>query len=340
MFRHYEYTYTPPDQSYVPSVATHDSPDRDPTRYPYQGMGGFRTVGEVLSDEGNPSRKKPFAIREVMASVLDRDAPPLERWAGLDGGETAVVLLSRLGGQPVTMVGIESMPVARKGRRPLDGPESWMSGSLFPESSRKVARAITAASGLQPVVVVANLSGFDGSPESLRNRQLEYGAEIGRAVVNFQGPIVFCVIARYHGGAYVVFSQRLSEGLHASALEGTYASVIGGAPAAAVVFPRLVQKRSLADPRVQEERQALESSEPGDRGQAQQRYEEVLREVEAETQAAVAQEFDEVHSVERAREVGSLSAIISPSEMRSFLVEQVLAGAEAFREGAGKATGT
>ena len=28
--------------------------------------------------------------------------------------------------------------------------------------------------------------------------QLEYGAEIGRAVTNFRGPIVFVVITRYH----------------------------------------------------------------------------------------------------------------------------------------------
>jgi hypothetical protein len=33
------------------------------------------------------------------------------------------------------------------------------------------------------VVVLANLSGFDGSPESMRELQLEYGAEIGRATV-------------------------------------------------------------------------------------------------------------------------------------------------------------
>ena len=64
----------------------------------------------------------------------------------------------------------------------------------------------TPASGNRPLVVLANLSGFDGSPESLRNLQLEYGAEIGRAIVNFDGPIVFCVISRYHGGAFVVFS--------------------------------------------------------------------------------------------------------------------------------------
>ena len=42
-----------------------------------------------------------------------------------------------------------------------------------------------------PIVVLANLSGFDGSPESLRLLQLEYGAEIGRAVVNCTSPIIF-----------------------------------------------------------------------------------------------------------------------------------------------------
>jgi acetyl-CoA carboxylase carboxyltransferase component len=68
-----------------------------------------------------------------------------------------------------------------------------------------LVRAINAASGNRPLVVLANLSGFDGSPESLRTLQLEYGAEIGRAKVNFDGPIVFCVVSRYHGGALVVF---------------------------------------------------------------------------------------------------------------------------------------
>ena len=32
---------------------------------------------------------------------------------------------------------------------------------------------------------------------------------IARAVVNFEGPIYFVVVSRYHGGAYVVFSQEL-----------------------------------------------------------------------------------------------------------------------------------
>ena len=51
------------------------------------------------------------------------------------------------------------------------------------------------------------------------NLQLEYGAEIGRAVVNFQGPIVFVVISRYHGGAFVVFSKALNPRMTALAVE-------------------------------------------------------------------------------------------------------------------------
>ena len=131
----------------------------------------------------------------------------------------------------------------RYGQVPADGPEQWTSGTLFPRSSKKIARAINAAERQPAGGRAREPSGFDGSPESMYQWQLEYGAEIGRAVVNFDGPIVFCVISRYHGGAFVVFSQRLNDGLEAAAIEGSHASVIGGAPAAAVVFAREVDKR-------------------------------------------------------------------------------------------------
>src|SRR4029453_2761963 len=123
--------------------------------------------------------------------------------------EIAVVGDPPLGGYPVCLIGIESRPVPRLGFVPAEGAEQWTAGTLFPRASKKVARAINAASGSRPVVVLANLSGFDGSPESMRTLQLEYGAEIGRAVVNFDGPIVFCVVSRYPGGAFVVFSKTL-----------------------------------------------------------------------------------------------------------------------------------
>ena len=154
----------------------------------------------------------------------------------------------------------------RRGFPPTDGPDTYTAGTLFPQSSKKAARAINAASGNRPLVVLANLSGFDGSPESMRNLQLEYGAEIGRAIVNFDGPIVFCVISRYHGGAFVVFSKALNPSMTVLAVEGSFASVIGGAPAAAVVFAGEVDKRTAADPRVQELEARIAAADEADAG--------------------------------------------------------------------------
>ena len=210
----------------------------------------------------------------------------------------------------------------RLGFTPADGPEQWTSGTLFPLSSKKVARAINAASNNRPVVLLANLSGFDGSPESMRKLQLEYGAEIGRAVVNFKGPMIFCVISRYHGGAYVVFSQALNENLRVVALEGTYASVIGGAPAAAVVFAGEVDGRTRKDSRLQ----AMTVRWPSPRSEKARlraQYDELFKLVHSEKLGQVATEFDHVHSVYRALKVGALSDIISPASLRPFLIHAI-----------------
>ena len=213
LLRHYEHTYVAPGERFPRRAATTDPIDRDVRVYPHgkNGDEGFARVGEIFSDETNPGRKKSFDIRKVMMAVIDQDHAPLERWAGMRAAETAVVWDAHLGGYPVCLIGIESRPVPRLGFVPADGPDQWTAGTLFPQSSKKMARAINAASNNRPVVLLANLSGFDGSPESMRRLQLEYGAEIGRAVVNFKGPMVFCVISRYHGGAYVVFSRALNE---------------------------------------------------------------------------------------------------------------------------------
>jgi acetyl-CoA carboxylase carboxyltransferase component len=197
---------------------------------------------------------------------------------------------------------------------------------LFPLSSKKVARAINAASNSRPVVILANLSGFDGSPESMRNLQLEYGAEIGRAVVNFRGPIVFCVVSRYHGGAYVVFSGALNEGLEVAALEGTFASVIGGAPAAAVVFAGEVEARTRKDPRVMELSQALDQATGREKGRLRAQFDEVFRTVHSEKLGEMADRFDQVHSVHRALKVGALNHILPPANLRPYLIDAVERG--------------
>ncbi|MGH3664288.1 MAG: biotin carboxylase N-terminal domain-containing protein, partial [Micromonosporaceae bacterium] len=233
LMAHYDHTYVAPGEKAPRKAATSDPVDRDISEFPHTIAGSdFTTVGQIFSAEHNPDRKKPFDIRTVMRALSDQDHPVLERWAGMADADTSAVQDVHIGGQPVCLIGIESRSVPRRGFPPTDGPDTYTAGTLFPQSSKKTARAINSASGNRPLVVLANLSGFDGSPESMRKLQLEYGAEIGRAIVNFEGPIVFCVISRYHGGAFVVFSKALNPNLTVLAVEGSFASVLGGAPAA------------------------------------------------------------------------------------------------------------
>ena len=160
----------------------------------------------------------------------------------------------------------------------------------------------------------------------MRRLQLEYGAEIGRAVVNFKGPIVFCVISRYHGGAYVVFSRALNKSLEVAALEGTYASVIGGAPAAAVVFATEVESRARKDPRVQAVNEAMTQAEGAEKGRLRAQRDETFKIVHSEKLGEMAAEFDRVHSVQRALQVGALDHIIPPANLRSYLIDAVERG--------------
>jgi acetyl-CoA carboxylase carboxyltransferase component len=328
LLRHYEHTYREPGERFPRRAATTDPRERDVRDSPHpSGLGSeFTRVGDIFSNDHNPERKNPFDMRTLMAAVIDRDLPPLERWLGLRDAETAVVWDAHLGGYPVSLIGIESRPLMRRGPVPADGPHQWTAGTLFPQSSKKVARALNAASGNRPVVVLANLSGFDGSPESMRSLQLEYGAEIGRAVVNFKGPLVFCVVSRYHGGAFVVFSWRLNESLEIAAIEGSYASVIGGAPAAGVVFAGEVESRTRADARVSGLEQAISAAVGREKVVLRGRLMTLLEVVRAEKLGEVAAEFDAVHNVQRAMRVGSIHRIISAVELRPYLIDAVERG--------------
>ncbi len=326
---YYEHSYVAPGERFPRRARTADHFDRDVAEMPHHGPGsGFVRIGDVFSDETNPGRRAPFDIRSMMKATIDSDRAPLERWAAMRDAESAVVWDAHLGGWPVALLGIESRPIVRHGEVPADGPTHWTSGTLFPRSSKKIARAINSVAGRRPVVVLANLAGFDGSPESMRKWQLEFGAEIGRAVVNFDGPIVFCVVSRYHGGAFVVFSQRLNENLQTIAVEGAHASVIGGAPAAAVVFAREVAQATDRDPRIIEIDERIAASEGPERTPLRAERSDLWDRVHAEKQGDFASEFDSVHSVERAVEVGSVEAIVPPAELRPRLIEAIDRGIE------------
>ncbi|MBL1079250.1 ATP-grasp domain-containing protein [Nocardia sp. 2] len=327
LMSHYEHTYVAPGEQTPRRTNTSDPADRDVSSFPHViADSDFKTVGEIFSASANPDRKKPFDIRTVMRALADQDHPILERWAGMADAETAVVQDARLGGIPVCLLGIESRGVPRRGYPATDGPDTYTAGTLFPQSSKKAARAINTASGNRPLVVLANLSGFDGSPESMRKLQLEYGAEIGRAIVNFQGPIVFCVISRYHGGAFVVFSKALNPNMTVLAIDGSFASVLGGAPAAAVVFAGEVSSRTAADPRVRELETRAANATGTDRAVLTAELDEVRSSVRTEKLSDVAAEFDRVHSIRRAVEVGSVDAIIDASQLRPRIIDAIEAG--------------
>jgi acetyl-CoA carboxylase carboxyltransferase component len=324
LLRHYAHTYVVPGERFPRRIATRDARERD-VRSSAHPDRELATIGDVFGP-ANADRKRPFDIRAVMRAVADQDHEPLERWRDLRDGEIAVIWDTAIGGTPVCLAGIEAHALPRRGFVPGDGPVQWTSGTLFPRASKKLARAINAASGNRPLVVLANLAGFDGSPESMREVQLEYGAEIGRAVVNFDGPIVFCVVSRYHGGAFVVFSKRLNDDLQAIALEGARASVIGGAPAAAVVFSRDVDARTAKDPRVTLLEDALAAAPLADKAGLRDQLASLRQLVRSKKLGEIADEYDQIHSVSRALAVGSLDRIVPVAALRPELIDALERG--------------
>jgi acetyl-CoA carboxylase carboxyltransferase component len=134
------------------------------------------------------------------------------------------------------------------------------------------------------------------------------------------------VISRYHGGAFVVFSRVLNENMEVVALEGTYASVIGGAPAAAVVFSREVDNRTRKDPRVQQAEAAITAAPEPEKRRLRSQLSELKKVVRSEKLGEVADEFDHIHSVHRALKVGSLDRIIPASDLRPYLIDAIRRG--------------
>jgi hypothetical protein len=116
--------------------------------------------------------------------------------------------------------------------------------------------------------------------------------------------------------------------------------VIGGPPAAAVVFAGEVQRRTDADERLVTLRERIATAEPLDQGRLRTALAELRSEVRAEKLGEVAAEFDRVHSIERARQVGSVDQIVAPGQLRAYLIEAVERGMARITGPAGVAVGT
>jgi hypothetical protein len=102
--------------------------------------------------------------------------------------------------------------------------------------------------------------------------------------------------------------------------------VIGGAPAAAVVFAGEVKRRTAQDPRIVELDERIEAAEGAERQRLRAERAAAWSEVHAERLGELAAEFDAAHSVERALRMGSVSRIIEPASLRPFLIEAVERG--------------
>ena len=279
---------------------TNDPMSRDVCRSPYPGDGPLDQVGQILRAKDNPNRKIPYSVRPIMGALRDTDGPRLERWSDHAGAQGAVVWDTSIGGRAVSLIGIESHPQPNSSE---SGPDCWAGATLYPQAAKKISRALNAASGRRPVVVLANLAGFDGSAWSLRNNQLQWGAEIARSVVNFAGRIVVVITGRFHGGAYVVFNKALSPGLRMLAVEGTRVSVIGGSSAAEVVLTEAARDHA----------NALQHNDPHLEAAAAQRL----------AHHTVGEQFDATHSVGRAFEMGSVDRVIAPEQLRPAVITEL-----------------
>ena len=224
LFAHYEHTYVAPGERCPRRRDTDDPVDRDVRDVPaprrrHRLHHGRRHLLRRHQPRAQEAVRHPHGDARGRST---RTTPPLERGPAWPTPRRPSSATRTSAGIPVTRDRhrVAADPAPRQRSRPT-ARTSGRPARCSRCSSKKMARAINAASGNRPVVVLANLSGFDGSPESLRKLQLEYGAEIGRAIVNFDGPIVFCVISRYHGGAFVVFSGALNDDMEVLAVEGS-----------------------------------------------------------------------------------------------------------------------
>ena len=102
--------------------------------------------------------------------------------------------------------------------------------------------------------------------------------------------------------------------------------MIGGAPAAAVVFTREVNHRTGADPRIVELDDQIERAAGSERQHLRAERDALWAEVRSEKLGEFAGEFDSIHSIERAVEVGSVERIVAPAQLRPYLIDAVERG--------------
>ena len=111
------------------------------------------------------------------------------------------------------------------------------------------------------------------------------------------------------------------------AVEGSFASVLGGAPAAAVVFTRDVNARTAADPAVKDLEAKLTAAETdADRAHLRVELASARTDVRNAKLGEVASEFEAIHNIGRAQQVGSVDHIVPAAELRPQIIAAIERG--------------
>ncbi|MFT6399116.1 MAG: acetyl-CoA carboxylase carboxyltransferase component [Bradymonadia bacterium] len=84
-----------------------------------------------------------------------------------------------------------------------------------------------------------------------------------------------------------------------------------------------MRKRAGKDARVIAAREALLSAQREIQPRLREELDEVMAEVVLEEQQKLAAEFDSIHTVERAVQVGSLDAVIAPRDLRPEIIRRL-----------------
>jgi hypothetical protein len=105
--------------------------------------------------------------------------------------------------------------------------------------------------------------------------------------------------------------------------------VIGGAPAAAVVFAGEVEKRTSSDERVRELEAAIGEASGAERSRLVIELADLRAAVRPEKIGEVAAEFDGVHDIHRAVRVGSVDEVVTVAALRPRVIEAIRNGLDA-----------
>ena len=304
---------------------TNDPVDRDVSPLPAHDRGrGLRHGRRDLLRRGQPRPQEGVRHQDRDARPV-RPGPPGAGALGRHGRRgDAVVQDVHLGGLPVCLLGIESRPVPRRGFPPTDGPDTYTAGTLFPQSSKKAARAINAASGNRPLVVLANLSGLRRlagvdaqAPAGVRRRDRPRDRQLPRP----DRVLRDLALPRRRVRGVLQGAEPEHDRAGAGGLVRLGPRRRPGRGRGVLRRRERPHRRRPAHPRPGGARRRPPRAPTARRLTAE--LDELRVSVRAEKLGEVAAEFDRVHSIQRAVEVGSVDAVIKAAELRPRIIAAI-----------------